>query len=263
LFETPLALNPAPVTVTVEIVMLEFPLFVSVDVSWLELLTFTVPKLKLVGFAASSRVAATPVPLRLIVNGEGVPLVVSVTDPLMVVAEVGVKMALNVALPPAAIVVDVVSPVMLIPVPDVTMFENVRVALPLFRNVTGCELLLPTTTLEKATLVGDAAICDCPPDPLRGIVNGEGVPLVVSVTDPLMVAVEVGVKTALNVTVPPAATVVDVVSPVMLMPVPATTIFEKVSGAFPLFRRVTGCELLLPTATIENATFVGEAAICA
>lgn len=86
-------------------------------------------------------------------------MVVSVTDPMIVAAEVGVKMALNVTLAPAAIVVEVDSPVMLMPVPAVTIFENVSVALPPFRSVTCCELLLPTATFGKVTLVGVAAIC--------------------------------------------------------------------------------------------------------
>ena len=110
-FEMPLALNPAPVTVTLEIVIFEFPLLVS-DVVKEELLpSFTFPKLKVVGFAPSDKVAAVPVPDRLITSGEGVPFVVSVMLPLTTVAEEGVKSALNVVFPPAAIVVDVESPV--------------------------------------------------------------------------------------------------------------------------------------------------------
>jgi hypothetical protein len=158
-FETPLALNPAPVTVTPDTVMVEFPVFVRIDESWLELFTFTVPKLKLVGFADSTFVAAIAVPVKLIVNGEGVPFVDSVIDPLTGVVEVGVKTALNDTLPPAAIVVDVVRPVIDIPVPVTEMFENVSVAVPLLVSVMGCELLLPTTTFVKVALVGEAEIC--------------------------------------------------------------------------------------------------------
>ena len=44
--ETPLALKPAPETVTFEIVTLELPAFVSVTVCVLLLDTFTLPKLK-------------------------------------------------------------------------------------------------------------------------------------------------------------------------------------------------------------------------
>lgn len=44
--ETPVALKPAPETVTFEMVMLEFPAFVSVTVFALLLETSTLPKLK-------------------------------------------------------------------------------------------------------------------------------------------------------------------------------------------------------------------------
>ena len=107
----PLALNPAPVTVTLEIVMFELPLLV-IDVVREELLpSLTFPKLKLVGFAPIKKVAEAPVPDRLITSGDGVPFVVSVMLPVTGLAEDGVKIALKVVLPPAAIVVDVDSPV--------------------------------------------------------------------------------------------------------------------------------------------------------
>ena len=50
---TPLALNPAPVTATLDMVMLEFPLFVSVTLDEPLLPTFTFPKLRLAGVAPS------------------------------------------------------------------------------------------------------------------------------------------------------------------------------------------------------------------
>ena len=156
-FATPLELNPAPVVVTLEIVTLEFPVFVIVEVSELDVFTVTVPKFKLVGLAVSVRVAATAVPLRLMVRGDGVPLVVRLTEPLTLPAEVGVKTALNVSVPPAAIVLDVVRPLMLIPAPVTVMFENVSVVFPLFRSWIDCELFVPTTTLENVALVGLAA----------------------------------------------------------------------------------------------------------
>jgi hypothetical protein len=131
-FETPVALNPAPTAVTPETVMLEFPLFVSVAVSGVGVFRFTVPKLKLVGFGVSTCAAATPVPLRLIVSEEGAPLVVSTMEPVTLVAEAGVKIAFSVALAPAAIVVDVVTPELLKPEAEPVVFtcENVRVAVP-------------------------------------------------------------------------------------------------------------------------------------
>lgn len=114
-----------------------FPGFVSVTV-WLELLpTLTLPKATGDGLMVNVGCDATPVPIRLMVIGDGVPFVVSFTDPLIVPADVGVKTALNVMLAPAAIVVEVVRPLMLMPVPATVMLEKVSVALPLFFNVTG------------------------------------------------------------------------------------------------------------------------------
>ena len=157
-FEIPLVLNPAPVTVTLEIVRFEFPLFVSDVVSELLLPSLTFPKDRLAGLAPSSKVAADPVPDKLITRGEGVPFVVKVMEPFTVVVEEGVKIALKLVLPPAAIVVDVLRPVWLKPVPTMLIFEKVRVAFPLFLRMIGCELLFPTATVPKLTLVGVAEI---------------------------------------------------------------------------------------------------------
>src|SRR5712691_6762178 len=115
---TPLALKPAPVTVTPEMVTLEFPLLVSVTGNPLLPPTFTLPKLRLVGFAPSRKVAAAPVPLRAIVNGEPGALPTKETEPVTLPVVVGAKVVLNVVLPPAAIVAGTVRPVMVKPAPD-------------------------------------------------------------------------------------------------------------------------------------------------
>src|SRR5260370_29891535 len=78
----PLALKPAPVTVTPEMVTLEFPLLVSVTGNPPLPPTFTLPKLRLVGLAPSKNVAATPVPLRARVRGEPGALLLMETLPL-------------------------------------------------------------------------------------------------------------------------------------------------------------------------------------
>ena len=110
-FGMPLSLNPAPVTVTPEIVMFELPLLVTIVVSELSLPSPTLPKDKLVGLTPSDSADAAPVPDKLMTSGEGVPFVVSVILPLTAAAEDGVKTALKFVLPPAAIVVDAESPV--------------------------------------------------------------------------------------------------------------------------------------------------------
>jgi hypothetical protein len=96
------------VTVTLEIVTFEFPLFVSVVFKELVVPTFTFPKLRLVGFAPSRKVGAIPVPLKEITSGEPRELLTSETEPVTAPAAVGANTTLNEAFPPAAIVVGTV-----------------------------------------------------------------------------------------------------------------------------------------------------------
>jgi len=58
----------------------------------------------------------------------------------------------------------------------------------------------------------------------------------------------------------PACKVIGVVMPVMLKPAPVAATCEMVTLAFPVFVRVTGCLLLLPTGMLPNAMLVGLAA---
>jgi len=107
---TPLALNPTPDTVTVEIVTFEFPLFVSVAPSELLPLTFTLPKLRLVGLVPSRDVVATPVPLKAIASGELGALPTSDTLPERLPTPAGAKATLKFVLCPGLRVKGKVSP---------------------------------------------------------------------------------------------------------------------------------------------------------
>lgn len=51
-------MNPAPVTITLEIVTLALPLFVIEVVFWLLLWSSTLPKARVVGLAPSNRLVA-------------------------------------------------------------------------------------------------------------------------------------------------------------------------------------------------------------
>src|SRR6202165_5577232 len=97
---TPMALNPAPATVTLEIVTFELPLFVSVTLNELVLPTFTFAKFKFVGFAPSRKVEATPVPLKAMASGEAVALLTTEMLPDAGPTAVGRKATLIVALSP-------------------------------------------------------------------------------------------------------------------------------------------------------------------
>lgn len=199
---TPLVVNAALDELTPEIVMFEFPVLVSVTLKDLLLPVLTLPKLKLVGLAPSTCVAAEPVPLRAIAVGEPGAFVVSEMLPEALPAEVGAKTALNVALLPAEIVCGE-KPVILNPVPVALPCEIVRLALPVFFRVIVCELLLPVTTLPKPTLDGVTVSCGCVPVPLRAIVVGEPEASVVNEMVPETLPGEAGAKTALNVVLLP------------------------------------------------------------
>lgn len=134
----------------------------------------------------------------MITSGDGVPFVVSVMLPLTAFADDGVKTASKVVLPPAAIVVDVERPVWLNPVPETVIWENVKVALPLFVRVMGCELLLPSATVPKLTLAGLDDICGCVPVPLSAILSGEPAPVLVTEIVPVAAPELVGVNVTLN-----------------------------------------------------------------
>jgi hypothetical protein len=166
--ERPVILNPVPVTLPCKIVRPALPVFVRVTVCELLLPTATLPKVTLDGVTDSCDGA--PVALRAIVVGEPGALVVSEMLPDTAPAEVGVKIALIVALLPAEIVCGE-KPGMVNPAPVTPPCEIVRLALPAFFRVTVCELLPPTLTLPKLTLDGVTVSCGCVPVPLRETVS--------------------------------------------------------------------------------------------
>jgi hypothetical protein len=196
---TPLALNPAPVAVTLVIVTFEFPLLVKITLKLLLLPSFTLPKFKLVGLAPSKTVAAAPVPLKGIASGELGPLLTRDTDPLTLPVVVGANAALKLVLAPAAIVAGIESPLIVKPAPDALAAEIVTLAVPLFFRLMVCELVLPVTTLPKLTLEGVGVSCACVPVPLKGIVSGDPAALLVMEILPLALPADVGVNVALKV----------------------------------------------------------------
>ena len=82
--------------------------------------------------------------------------------------------------------------------PVTLICENVSVALPAFVSIIGCELLFPSVTVPKLTLVGLAEICGWVPVPLRAILRGEFGELLVTEIWPVTAPAAVGVKVTLN-----------------------------------------------------------------
>ena len=129
---TPLALNPAPVTVTLDIVTFEFPLFVSVTLAEPLLPTLMLPKFRLAGLAPSRRVSVTPVPLRLTVTGVLEALLVIVRLPDALPAEVGENAIVAVVCWPGLMVRGTETPLMLNPGPVMAACVTVSAAVPVF-----------------------------------------------------------------------------------------------------------------------------------
>jgi len=171
----PLALNPAPVTTTLEIVTFALPAFVSVTPCELLLPTNTLPKSRLLALALSSAVAAVALPVVEITKGELGALLVSETEPVTVPAELGANTTLNVVFWPGAMLIGSVRPEILNPAPPTLALEIVTLAVPPFCRVMVCEPLAPVVTLGKLALSGVAESCGCGAFVGGGVLGG-GVP---------------------------------------------------------------------------------------
>jgi hypothetical protein len=210
---TPDETYPGPTVVTLAIVTVEFPAFVRVAVSVLLLPTLTFPKGILVVLELRTKVAATPVPVSGIVNGDVAPLFVNETEPLTGPGPVGANIAVNVVLPPAAMFAGRVSPLMLYPFPDAEAAVIVNVPVPVFLIWTVCEFGNPTVTFPKATDEGVAVMAGCVPVPVIPIVMGEPGALLVIEMVPAGLPVTRGANFAEIVELPPAAIEIGSVNP--------------------------------------------------
>ena len=152
--ESPLLLNPDPVTVAVWIVRLADPVSCSITGSALVVPIVTYPKLRLVGVV--DRNPATPVPDSEMTVGELVVLLTSETLPVTLPLAVGEKTMLKDALLPGQRLSGRERPVVLNPVPLTLDSATFTTLCPVFERVTVCVLLLPTGTSPKLMLVGAA-----------------------------------------------------------------------------------------------------------
>lgn len=108
--------------------------------------------------------------------------------------------------------------------------------LPVFVIVSVFVEEVPVFTLPKARLVAlKDSVCDtAAPVPVSATVEGETGALLAMLTDPARLPAVVGAKTALNVAVPPGATLV-VLSPFTEYPAALMLTCEMVSVAVPVF----------------------------
>ena len=131
--------------------------------------------------------ACAPVPDKVIVAGEPVALLVTVTLPLAPPAALGAKMTLNVMVCDGLNVTGVFAPLTVNPAPLAVMPEICTFELPVFVMVMPCVDEEPTVTLPKFTLVGlNESVCvAATPVPLNASVPGDPAALLTSETLPL------------------------------------------------------------------------------
>jgi len=123
-------------------------------------------------------------------------------------------------------------------------------------------LVTPTVTFPKATLEGTTAICGCTPVPLREIVKGEFVALLVTVTVPANVPVALGANFTLSDVDCPGERVSGTVGLVRVKPAPLSVICEIVTLEFPVLETDTFSVALEPVFTLPKPKDVEEAESC-
>ena len=210
------------------------------------------------GVAVSTPAVTDPVPVKGMVRVGLEPVDVTVTLPLALPAESGVKVTLKVALCPAVSVAGVEIPLTVKPVPLMPTCDTVNVDPPVFVTVSDNTCLLPTVTVPKFRLVGFAPTAPCvTPVPDNGKdSDGLGASEVI-VTLPLALPAVSGENVALNVAVCDALRARGVVMPLSLKPVPLTEACEMLTVAAVLLVSVMVRLLWLPTVTLPKFSVVG------
>jgi hypothetical protein len=166
-FRPLLRLASIPVRDTPEIVTFALPLFLRVTASLCVFPTVPLPKDRLAGDTDIVLVSFVPVPVILSVSSLA-ELLLSVISPLSVPTPVGANLSVKLLVLPAVSVIGVVKPTIVKPAPRTLALEMVALRVPAFFNCTDSEMLVPTGTLPKWTLLGVASSgTGATPVPLR------------------------------------------------------------------------------------------------
>jgi len=141
------------------------------------------------------------------------------------------------------------------------IFEIVNVALPVFDTFTVCDDATPTFTLPNATLAGEteiAGLLGLAPLPLNPITTLGVEESFTTVTLPERLPGLGGTIFALKVLLWPGRIVIGNETPVTENPNPAAVTLETVSVEALGFVIVSNWDIVTPTVTVPNATFVGK-----
>ena len=183
--------------------------------------TTTLPTAKVAGVAVNCPAAIVPVPARDIDKVGLVPLDVTATLPLALLADEGVKVTVKVALCAAASVTGVEIPLNAKPVPLIPTLEIVRVEPPVLVTLSDNRRLLPTWTVPKSRLVGLAPSAPGVTPVPETAIDTEGFTASdVMVTLPLEVPVVAGAKLIVKVVFAEAFNASGVAIPLSLNPLP-------------------------------------------
>jgi len=185
--------------------------------------------------------AAVPVPVRLSVVVVGCALLVKVSVPLAAPVVCGLKVTVNDALCPAAIVTGSDRPLRL----NAPLLEPAPVTVtlaPLAVSVPVAVPLLPTVTLPSARVVGATVSCPAAPPvpvPESGTTKVESDALEIIVTSPFTAPADAGVNDTLKVALWPGVRVMGTEIPLRLNPAPLAVKEEIVELAPPTLVNVS------------------------
>jgi hypothetical protein len=250
---------PVPEVVSFEIVIVELPELASLIVCVASVPTVTLPKFTDAGVMLS--VEALPEPLQFAVSGALEALLVIESAPDSVAVDVGLNVAVTVALCPAFNDAGTLNPDTVTPVPETDIAEIVAVAVPEFVSFTLCVDVDPIETLPKLIDVGDSVRLAETPSPFSGTVVGESSALLVIVTTPVVAPLEFALNETFSVADGPAAIVIGAVIPPTVYPVPVTAIFDMLNEAVPSFVTLTDSVTVAPTAEFPKSSAAGATVI--
>jgi hypothetical protein len=194
-----------------------------------------------------------------IVVGEPVALLVTVTVPLALPAAVGVKITLNVRFCPGVSVTGVPAPLRVNPAPLSVICETVTFEFPALVTVRFSVEDDPVFTLPKPRVVvlKESTAVAATPVPLRAIAAGEFGALLTIVTLPLAVPAEAGAKRTLKVVDWPEVRDIGSDRVPRLNPLPVTLTCVIVSVPVPLSVNWMVCVLGEPTVTFPKLALEG------
>lgn len=203
--------------------------------------------------------AAVPVPVRFSVVVVGWALLVKVSVALAAPVVCGLKVTVNDALCPAAIVTGSDRPLRL----NAPLLEPAPVTVtlaPLAVKVPVAVPLLPTATLPSASVVGATVSCPAAPPvpvPESGTTNVESDASEIMVTSPFTAPADAGLNETVKVLLCPGVNVTGMVIPLTLNPAPLAVSEEIVELIPPTLVNVSDKVWVVDTGTLPKLRVVG------